>query len=378
MTGKRDKKLDCIAITAVGGGVGQSVLRALRLSSLPIRTIGFDVNPWSAGLYTCDKGYTIPHSRQPNFIERLLEILCQERVSVLIPGSDPEVRVISRNRQRFISSGIFPVIGSAEAIHLCLDKLAGYRFFSNQGLPFAMTAPASEAFALAKEVGFPLIVKPIDGSASRGVTIAFDKEQLKRQLDNTNNVAQEYLVPQSWRKKRHELTQQDVYDGFVILQTDEISVHILYDHQGNLLGKFTSCNVLRDGVPMLIDPMTVHQVEEAEDTASKMVSLLVEKGFVGLCNIQGKLTELGPVFFEMNPRFTGTTAARAAMGFNEVEALLRRVLLNEPLEEVKKRLKVPDNLVCSRYITEAVIPRQGLETLKKQGTVQGHADKTTL
>jgi carbamoylphosphate synthase large subunit len=378
MTGKKDETPYSIAVTAVGGGVGQSVLRALRLSSLPLRIIGFDVNPWSAGLFTCDKGYTVPHSRQPNFIERLLEILRQERVKVLIPGSDPEVRVISRARERFISSGIFPVIGSAEAVNLCIDKLAGYRFFSDQGLPFARTAPASEATALAEEVGFPLIVKPIDGSASRGVTIALDKEQLKRQLDGTNNIAQEYLVPQIWRKKRHELARQDVYEDGVLLQTDEISVHILYDHQGNLLGKFTSCNVLRDGVPTLIDPMTIPQVEETEDIASRMVSLLVEKGLVGLCNIQGKLTEVGPVFFEMNPRFTGTTAVRAAMGFNEVEAILRRVLFNEPVNKVKKRLRVPENLVCSRYITEAVIPRQDLETLKKHGSVEGHADKTTL
>lgn len=375
MTGETDETPYIIAVTAVGGGVGQSVLRALRLSSLPLRTIGLDVNPWSTGLYTCDKGYTIPHSHQPNFIERLLEILRQERVKVLIPGSDPEVTAISRARERFIASGIFPVTGSAEAVRLCRDKLAGYRFFKEHGIPFAKTVSASEATALANEVGFPLIVKPVSGSASRGIAIAFDKEQLKEQLKEGNKIVQEYLLPERWRKKRQELTRQDVYEDGVLLQTEEISIQIVYDHQGNILGKFTSCNVLRDGVPMLIDPMTVPW---AEAIASKMASLLAEKGLVGPCNLQCKITEVGPVFFEMNPRFTGITAVRAAMGFNEVEAILRRVLLNQPLEEVKKRLKVPDNLVCSRYITEAVIPREELETLKKQGSVEGHADKTTL
>lgn len=375
MTGKTEETPYSIAVTAVGGGVGQSVLRALRLSPLPLRTIGLDVNPWSAGLYTCSKGYSVPHSSNPSFIERLLEKLNQEKVKVVIPGSDPEVTVISRARERFIASGIFPVTGSAEAVRLCRDKLAGYKFFKEHGIPFAKTASASEAAALADEVGFPLIVKPVGGSASRGITIAFNKAQLEQHLKVDNKIVQEYLIPEGWGKKRHELTQQDVYEGFVILQKDEISIQIVYDHQGNLVGKFTSCNVLRDGVPMLIDPVTVPQ---AEAIALKMASLLAEKGLIGPCNLQCKMTESGPVFFEMNPRFTGITAVRAAMGFNEVEAFLRRVLLNEPLEEVRKRLKVPDNLVCSRYITEAVIPRQELEILKKHGSVEGHADKTTL
>jgi carbamoylphosphate synthase large subunit len=375
MTGKTAKTPYSIAITAVGGGVGQSVLRALRLSSLPLRTIGFDANPWSAGLYSCSKGYTIPHSSDPSFVERLLEKLLKEKVKVLILGSDPEVVAISRARERFLSSGIFPVTGSAESVRLCRDKLAGYKFFKEHGIPFARTVPASEASALADEVGFPLIVKPAGGSASRGITIAFNKAQLELQLEDETKIVQEYLIPKSWRKKQHELTRQDVYEDGVLLQTEEISIQILYDHQGNLLGKFTSCNVLKDGVPMLIDPMTVPQ---AEAIALKMASLLAEKGLVGPCNLQCKMTELGPIFFEMNPRFTGITAVRAAMGFNEVEAILRRVLLNEPVNEVKKRLKVPDNLVCSRYITEAVMARKDLETLKKQGSVAGHVDKTTL
>ncbi|MGD9394446.1 MAG: ATP-grasp domain-containing protein [Dehalococcoidia bacterium] len=375
MTGKREKTPYRVAITAVGGGVGQSVLRALRLSSLPLRTIGFDVNLWSAGLYTCSKGYAIPHSSDPSFVDQLLENLLKEKVKVLIPGSDPEVMIISRARERFMASGIFPVTGSAKAVHLCRDKLAGYKFFKEHNIPFARTVSASEAADLADEVGFPLIVKPVGGSASRGIAIAFNKEQLDEHLQEGNKIVQEYLIPERWRKKRPELTRQDVYEGFVILQTDEISIQIVYDHQGNLVGKFTSCNVLRDGVPMLIDPMAIPQ---AEAIALKMASLLAERGMVGPCNLQCKMTELGPVFFEMNPRFTGITAVRAAMGFNEVEAILRRVLLNEPLDEVKKRLKVPDNLVCSRYITEAVIPRQDLETLKKQGMVEGHANKTTL
>jgi carbamoylphosphate synthase large subunit len=364
-----------VAVTAVGGGVGQSVLRALRLSSLPLNIIGFDPNPWSAGLYTCSKGYTIPHSGNTSFVESLLEKLRSEKVKVLIPGSDPEVMVIARAREQFMSAGIFPVTGAAAAVHLCRDKLAGYRLFRDLGVPFARTAPAEEASALADEAGFPLIVKPVGGSASRGISIAFNKDQLKQQIGGGDKVVQEYLIPESWGKRQNELNTADVYENGILRQTDEISIQMLFDHEGNFLGKFTSRNVLRDGVPMLIDPVAVPQ---AEEIAYKMASLLVGKGYIGPCNLQCKITERGPIFFEINPRFTGITAVRAAMGFNEVDAMLRRVLLNEPLDEVRMRLKVSQDLVCSRYITEAVIPREHLEKLKRQGSVKGQADRTTL
>lgn len=375
MTRKTDDTPYGIAITAVGGGVGQSVLRALRISSLPLQTIGLDVSPWSSGLYACNKGYVVPHCTDESYSDRLLEILTKESIQILIPGSDPEVSVISRMRDRFISKNIIPIVGSAEAVHLCCDKLSSYHFFKKNGIPFARTVATGDAFHLVREVGFPLISKPVSGSASRGITMIFNEEQLKRELEKGENIVQEYLVPKRWDIKPRELTPQNVYDGEVLHQVDEISIQILFDQDGNLLGRFTSCNVLRDGVPMLIDPLSA---PAAEEIALEMALLLRGRGLSGPCNLQCKNTERGPVFFEVNPRFTGITAVRAAMGFNEVEAVLRRALLKESVESVRTRLQVPEDLVCSRYITEMVIPRAELDTIQRHGHVEGHGYRTTM
>ena len=212
MTRKTDDTPYGIAITAVGGGVGQSVLRALRISSLPLRTIGLDVSPWSAGLYACDRGYVVPHSSDESYADRLLEILTKESIQILIPGSDPEVSVISRVRDRFISKNIIPIVGSAEAVHLCRDKLSSYHFFKEHGIPFARTVATGDAFHLVRELGFPLILKPVGGSASRGTTVIFNEEQLKQQLEKGDKIVQEYLVPKRWGKRPRELTLQDVYN----------------------------------------------------------------------------------------------------------------------------------------------------------------------
>ncbi len=56
-----------IAVTAVGGGVGQSVLRALRLSALPWQVVGLHIDARAAGLYVCDQGLLIPPASDPAF-----------------------------------------------------------------------------------------------------------------------------------------------------------------------------------------------------------------------------------------------------------------------------------------------------------------------
>ncbi len=43
-----------IGISCIGSGVGQSVINSLRLSRLPIKTIGFGTNPFAYGAYDCD------------------------------------------------------------------------------------------------------------------------------------------------------------------------------------------------------------------------------------------------------------------------------------------------------------------------------------
>lgn len=366
---------ESIAVTGVGGGVGQSVLRALRLSDLPLRIIGLDANPWGAGLYACQSGYLVPLAHDASYIERLLQVLVREQVRVLIPGCDPELSVLAVARERLLSAGVLPILGSVEAIDLCRNKLAASHYFRKHGLPFACTVPAHEGFQLAEEVGYPLIIKPIGGSASRDVAVAFNEVQLRQYVDQDWKIIQEYLVPESWKKTRQDLTMQDVIQGGILRQTDEISIQILFDHEGQLMGQFTSRNVLRDGVPLLIDPWPN---AAAEEIAYKMASMLVSLGLVGPCNFQSKLTDRGPIFFEINPRFTGITAVRAAMGFNEVDAVLRRALLHESVHSVRNRLQVPENLVCSRYITEMVIPRVELEEIQKHDCVAGHGYRTNL
>ena len=52
----------------------------------------------------------------------------------------------------------------------------------------------------------------------------------------------------------------------------------------------------------------------------------------GMLNVQLRMTERGPVPFELNCRCSGTTAIRAHFGYNEPEMLIRHYVLGENIK----------------------------------------------
>jgi carbamoyl-phosphate synthase large subunit len=349
-----------IAVTGVGGGVGQAVLRALRTASLDIWTLGMDMNPRSAGLYSTNLGHRLPPCTAPDYIDRLLAIMLEHRISVLIPGSDPELLALSRARHEIEAAGIRVIVGAVGPVEICRDKRLSSDFFRELGFPFVRTVPVADAVSLAAEVGYPLVVKPIGGSASRGVIIVFSRSELEPLLSRPGYIAQECAFPASWSRETGGITAEAVYRGRSLRQEEEISIQVVYDLAGHHLGTFTSVNRLQDGVPTYVDPQRIPQ---AEAIVEQMAHALRDQGLVGPCNLQCRLTEEGPKVFEINPRFTGITGVRAAMGFNAVAAVLHRTLFDTPVDTIRASLVQPKDQLSIRYVDEIIVPREELEEM---------------
>lgn len=349
-----------VAVTGVGGGVGQAILRALRAASSDVWVLGLDMNPRSAGLYSADLGHRLPPCTEPGYVNRLLGVLANERVSVLIPGSDPELSVLARARDEIEAAGIRVVVGAPHPVDVCRDKRQSSEFFRELGFPFVRTVSVADAVSLANKVGYPLVVKPIGGSASRGVAIVFSRSELDPYLGESGYIAQESAFPTSWSREAGGINAQAVYRGGALRQEEEISIQVVYDHLGKHLGTFTSVNRLQSGVPIFVDPQRIPQVESVVE---QMANALRDRGLIGPCNFQCRLTEEGPKVFEVNPRFTGITGVRAAMGFNAVEAVLRRTLFDAPIDEVRASLIQPADQLSIRYVDETIVPRERLEEM---------------
>lgn len=349
-----------VAVSGAGGGVGQAVFRALRLASPDLWILGLDMNPRSVGLYTAEAGTLVPPCTAPDYVERLLAALRTARVSVLIPGSDPELAVLARAREEIEAAGVQVIVGAPDPVDVCRDKRLSSQFFRELGFPFVRTVPVAEAVSLADEVGYPLVVKPLGGSASRGVAVVFSHAELEPYLTRSDYIAQEAAFPAVWAREAGGIMSDSVHRGGALRQEEEISIQVVYDHLGQHLGTFTSVNRLQVGIPMFVDPQRIPQVESLVE---EMADALRDHGLTGPCNFQCRLTEDGPKVFEINPRFTGITGVRAAMGFNAVEAVLRRVLFDEPLDAVRDSLIQPTDQLSIRYMDEAIVPRRRFEEM---------------
>ena len=71
----------------------------------------------------------------------------------------------------------------------------------------------------------------------------------------------------------------------------------------------------------------------------------------GPINFQLQLTERGPVIFEINPRFSGTTPIRSLFGVNEVEALIEALMSTG----LKGKYRKKEGVVV-RYFENQFIP----------------------
>ena len=89
-----------IAVTGVGGGVGQSILKSLKETDYQV--IPLDADPLAAGLYYGKEiGHVIPYAKEERFISQLLDICKKEKISLLFPGMDAELMKLSVNREKF-------------------------------------------------------------------------------------------------------------------------------------------------------------------------------------------------------------------------------------------------------------------------------------
>ncbi len=304
-----------LGIGCIGSGVGQAVIASLRLTDLPVTTIGLGTNPLAFGAYDCDQHVETGSIYDPDYVDRLIEICLAHGIALLIPGLDDEALLLARNEERLTQAGIGAIVAGSSLIELCRDKQRLCRELDAAGQLFVKTWSQQDLageIAAGKTV-FPLIAKPRDGCASRGVLIVRDAGDLVRVPGN--HILQELAIPHP---------EDPYYDRFMVQldqginpQLSELSIQLVTDQQGRLIGRMVSHNRLNNGVPIEVIPFEDASVWEA---LAPLLPKLVARGLRGPLNIQGRKTANGLKLFEMNPRFTGITGLRALMGFNEVAA----------------------------------------------------------
>lgn len=306
-----------ILITCAGSGVGQSVVDSLRHRKDRYFVLASDQGRYRYSIPDCDDFVELPRISDPEYVDAVLDCCQRHNVDLLIPGHDMELAPFARHRHQFESADVQVMVSDVALVQLLRDKLAWARCFRDELSCIVPSASAKELLAGDADFGvtYPVIAKPVGGSASSGLRIIHKRKDLE-------GLSGEYVVQSFLFPARDDPDYQEVRDAVAsgrVVQVSEISVQLVYSREGEVLGRFASRNRLKAGVPVEIDPVNSEAVWSA---VAEVERVLADRGPRGPVNLQGRMTDAGLVFFEMNPRFTGITGNRAQFGFNEVTALV--------------------------------------------------------
>jgi len=320
-----------VVVTGGGSIVGQGIIKALRHSGLRVRIICTDIAPLNAGIVRADEAAVMPPVERPGALETWLPALQRMRADVLMIGSEYDLAFFSEHRATIETRTGCKVIASPpETVAIADDKVATARFLASNGLPHARTlTPASlaEAVAAAEQLGYPFVLKPRSGTSARHVEVIHDRASL------------DYFFPRTPRPMLQEFLREvpESIGG-------EFTCSIFRCADGALLGPFVSRRTLRGGSSWMVEITDSATVDEL------MLAIGTRLPSVGSLNVQLMLTERGPVPFEFNARFSGTTPIRAWFGFNEPEMAIRSYVLNESLAAPAIRRGF-----CMRYVEEIML-----------------------
>lgn len=327
-----------ILVLAVGGNVSQGILKALSHEDRQLRIIGADVSPLQMGLYTVDLACVSPWAHESTFLPWLIELCQRESVAAILSGAEPVLLALSHYQAQIeAETGARCIVSPHAVVALGDDKLLTCQWLEESGFNYPRYADCANADAVAKlvaETGFPLVAKPRHGGGARGLI----------QVDNPDDVT--YVQ----RKKDYVLQE------YLGTEKDEYTVGCFRDRDGLLA---PSCCMWRELLSGTTYRAILGDFPDIRAEAERIVTALQP---LGPCNVQLRNTPRGPVCFEINPRFSGTTPIRSHFGYNEVGAALDHILDGSPVQ-----LPCVTEGVALRYWNELYAHPTMLSHLSAQG-----------
>ncbi len=313
-----------ILLTCIGRRVSllESFRQAAKSLKIKARFLGTDVTRLSPALQLCDKGFLVKPLNDIGYIKQLLSIIESNKIKLLVPTIDTELKILAHNEKKFAALGCRVLVSSEEVIDICQDKRQTYRFLIKNGFESPITMSAGSALSKSN-LTWPCLLKPWDGSAGKDIVIVKNRDELKfyaRKIKNA--IYQEYI------------------DG------QEYTCDVYVDFQ-----KKVRCVVPRKRLEVRSGEVSKSQIVKNQNImnhAAKLVEIL--GAGPGVITLQLFVTSKHKlVYTEINPRFGGGVPLSIKAGANFPKWILRELLEKEP--DIKSDA-FTDNLIMLRYDTE--------------------------
>lgn len=142
--------------------------------------------------FISDKHYLVPKVNSPFYVQELLAICKHEDIDLVIPLIDTELLLLSKNRNLFEEMNVNILVSGCQLNEIASDKTKTYNFFTEKNI--ATPKVYSEEELHEKNYNFPLLIKPLNGSSSKGVTKIQNEKELAFFKDYIpNSMVQEFV-----------------------------------------------------------------------------------------------------------------------------------------------------------------------------------------
>ena len=135
--------------------------------------IAADLNPLAPALYYADRSVSVPRVDDPGYVPALAGIVAEHGVSLLVPLTDLDHRVLASRRVEIPALVLLPDL---DVIERTADKWRAHVFFEEQGIPSPGTWLPDE---VPENVTFPVLVKPREGFGARNMFRARERAELE-------------------------------------------------------------------------------------------------------------------------------------------------------------------------------------------------------
>ena len=305
-------KMCRVMVTGAGSGVGQGILKALRSSELPTTLIGADISPLNAALYRTDEAVIIPKVENPGAFDGIAKILKECQIDVLMIGSEFELEFFSHHKFRLeMLTGTKIIVSNFDVVEISNDKWLTAEFLRKNNLPYPksyLPSSVEDAVSMSADLGFPFVIKSRTGTSSRNVHVVDNFEDLRAVFNSIPSpMLQELIASPS--------NELDV----------EYTCSLFKGARGEVIGPFIARRTLKGGTSWLIE------VTDNPILHRTLLDLSSALDYSGSVNVQLMLRGSEVVPFELNARFSGTTAIRAHFGFNEPKMALLSYFYGKPI-----------------------------------------------
>lgn len=332
---KTKNKLN-ILFTCIGRRVSllDSFRRAAKQLKINASFFGTDTTNLSPALQLCDEAFLVKPTTYAGYIRQLLSIVKNNKVKLLVPTVDLDLKLLAVNKPQFTSLGCQVLVSTPEVIDICQDKRKTYRFLVKNGFDTPLTMSVRTALSKGKQ-NWPCFLKPWDGYAGRGNAVVNNRRELSffaKRIPNA--ICQQFIEGTEYTC--------DVYIDF------------------NLKVR---CVVPRKRIEVRTGEVSKAQIVKKSRIMKQAASLAEKLGAgPGVITLQLFLTSDGDIkFVEINPRFGGGAPLSIKAGANFPKWILQE------LSGKKQNIRFDgfkDNLIMLRYDSEVWL--QGSQKKKNQ------------